>query len=122
MIRITRKHCIFNAFMHQLYKFTTEQLLMHIGCYFFLVATDVFLLFNSSFIYFISFFRLHQIGEQGYRSVNHKPYQLLGEPLYLEEKKLILHSLGQNGVSFALSRLSKCCRKKELLKYWGELS
>ncbi|XP_071803913.1 uncharacterized protein [Asterias amurensis] len=44
--------------------------------------------------------RLHQIGEQGYRSVNHKPYQLLGEPLYLEEKKLILHSLGQNGAQF----------------------
>ncbi|KAJ1092062.1 hypothetical protein NDU88_005176 [Pleurodeles waltl] len=31
----------------------------------------------------------------GFRSPSYKPYQELGEPLYLEAKKLILHSLGQ---------------------------
>ncbi|XP_022104510.1 coiled-coil domain-containing protein 60-like [Acanthaster planci] len=40
--------------------------------------------------------RLQQMKEQGYRSVNHKPYQVLGEPLHLKEKKLILHALGQD--------------------------
>ncbi|XP_038051433.1 coiled-coil domain-containing protein 60-like [Patiria miniata] len=39
--------------------------------------------------------RLQQMKEQGYQSVNHKPYKLLGEPLHLKEKKLILHALGQ---------------------------
>jgi hypothetical protein len=43
--------------------------------------------------------RMKQMKEQGYKSVNHKPYQLLGEPFYLKERKLILHSLGQESVS-----------------------
>ncbi|XP_078522031.1 coiled-coil domain-containing protein 60 [Lissotriton helveticus] len=33
----------------------------------------------------------------GFRSPSYKPYQELGQPLYLEAKKLILHSLGQAG-------------------------
>ncbi|XP_042193462.1 coiled-coil domain-containing protein 60 isoform X1 [Callorhinchus milii] len=39
--------------------------------------------------------RQRQLSQQGYRSVSWKPYQEIGAPLYLETKKLILHSLGQ---------------------------
>ncbi|XP_033108401.1 coiled-coil domain-containing protein 60-like isoform X2 [Anneissia japonica] len=39
--------------------------------------------------------RQKQRKEQGYNSVDYEPYKLLGEPLYLNEKKLILHALGQ---------------------------
>ncbi|XP_041361480.1 coiled-coil domain-containing protein 60-like isoform X2 [Gigantopelta aegis] len=39
--------------------------------------------------------RQEQISSQGFWSVNHKPYRGIGDPFYLDEKKLILHSLGQ---------------------------
>ncbi|XP_071110840.1 coiled-coil domain-containing protein 60-like isoform X3 [Haliotis cracherodii] len=39
--------------------------------------------------------RLQQLTSQGFRSVSHKPYQGIGDPFYLEEQRLILHSLGQ---------------------------
>ena len=43
--------------------------------------------------------RSAQMSEQGFRSVNYKPYKAIGDPIYLEPKKLILHALGQwNGV------------------------
>ncbi|XP_044171462.1 uncharacterized protein LOC122955764 [Acropora millepora] len=38
--------------------------------------------------------RRHQINKCGYRSVNYKPYQPVGE-VYLDDKKLILSALGQ---------------------------
>ncbi|OCU02147.1 coiled-coil domain-containing protein 60 [Xenopus laevis] len=37
-----------------------------------------------------------QLSQQGYNSPNNKPYEDLGQPLILEAKKLILHSLGQD--------------------------
>lgn len=40
--------------------------------------------------------RKHQITRCGYRSVNYKPYQSVGE-VYLDERMLILNSLGQRG-------------------------
>ena len=39
--------------------------------------------------------RQEQITSQGFWSVSHKPYRGIGDPFYLDEKKLILHSLGQ---------------------------
>lgn len=39
--------------------------------------------------------RTKQLNEQGYNSVNHKPYQVLGGPVVLDEKQLILSALGQ---------------------------
>ncbi|XP_071955117.1 coiled-coil domain-containing protein 60-like [Antedon mediterranea] len=39
--------------------------------------------------------RKKQRNEQGYNSVNYEAYKLLGEPLYLDEKRFILHALGQ---------------------------
>lgn len=39
--------------------------------------------------------RQMQMSQQGFRSVNNKPYQGLGDPFYLEPKKLVLHALGQ---------------------------
>ncbi|XP_063820378.1 coiled-coil domain-containing protein 60 isoform X2 [Pseudophryne corroboree] len=42
------------------------------------------------------FRRQRQLAQQGYSSPNYKPYQELGHPLFLEAKKLILHSLGQD--------------------------
>ena len=45
--------------------------------------------------------RQRQKNEQGYNSPNWKPYQMLGEPMHLDDKKLILHALGQlDEVSF----------------------
>ncbi|XP_054753322.2 coiled-coil domain-containing protein 60-like isoform X1 [Lytechinus pictus] len=40
--------------------------------------------------------RTKQLNEQGYNSVNYKPYQLLGGPVVLDEKQLILSALGQS--------------------------
>ncbi|MEE6503794.1 hypothetical protein FKM82_004958 [Ascaphus truei] len=40
--------------------------------------------------------RQEQLSQQGYNSLTCKPYQDLGQPLYFEAKKLILHSLGQD--------------------------
>ncbi|XP_056393192.1 coiled-coil domain-containing protein 60 isoform X2 [Hyla sarda] len=40
--------------------------------------------------------RQRQLAQQGYSAPNYKPYEDLGHPLYLEAKKLILHSLGQD--------------------------
>ncbi|XP_072272070.1 coiled-coil domain-containing protein 60 [Pyxicephalus adspersus] len=40
--------------------------------------------------------RQKQLSQQGYNSPNYKPYEELGQPLFLEAKKLILHSLGQD--------------------------
>uniref|UniRef100_UPI00398EADA8 coiled-coil domain-containing protein 60-like n=1 Tax=Pristiophorus japonicus TaxID=55135 RepID=UPI00398EADA8 len=39
--------------------------------------------------------RQNQLSQQGYRSVSWKPYQAIGQPLHLEPRQLILHSLGQ---------------------------
>ncbi|XP_041083266.1 coiled-coil domain-containing protein 60-like [Polyodon spathula] len=39
--------------------------------------------------------RQKQLSQQGYRTASGRPYQEIGEPLYLEPKKLILYSLGQ---------------------------
>lgn len=40
--------------------------------------------------------RNHQMQKCGYNSVSHKPYKTLGT-VFLDDKKLILVSLGQNG-------------------------
>ncbi|XP_075034644.1 coiled-coil domain-containing protein 60 [Mixophyes fleayi] len=40
--------------------------------------------------------RQKQLSQQGYNSPNHKPYEDLGHPLFLEAKRLIIHSLGQD--------------------------
>ena len=39
--------------------------------------------------------RLQQTLQQGFSSVNFKPYKGIGDPFYLDQKKLILHALGQ---------------------------
>ena len=40
--------------------------------------------------------------EQGFNAANYKPYQGIGDPFYLDKKKLILNALGQwNPVSIA---------------------
>ncbi|XP_076437921.1 coiled-coil domain-containing protein 60-like isoform X2 [Babylonia areolata] len=39
--------------------------------------------------------RSAQLTGQGFRAANHKPYHGLGDPFYLDEKKMILHALGQ---------------------------
>ncbi|KAK7489376.1 hypothetical protein BaRGS_00019320 [Batillaria attramentaria] len=39
--------------------------------------------------------RSAQMSSQGFRSANHRPYHGIGDPFYLDEKKLILHALGQ---------------------------
>ncbi|XP_048411647.1 coiled-coil domain-containing protein 60-like isoform X2 [Stegostoma tigrinum] len=39
--------------------------------------------------------RQDQLSRQGYRSVSWKPYQAIGQPLHLEPRQLVLHSLGQ---------------------------
>ncbi|XP_075691590.1 coiled-coil domain-containing protein 60 [Rhinoderma darwinii] len=39
--------------------------------------------------------RQKQLSQQGYNAPNYNPYEDLGHPLFLEAKKLILHSLGQ---------------------------
>ncbi|RUS71523.1 hypothetical protein EGW08_020708, partial [Elysia chlorotica] len=39
--------------------------------------------------------RKMQMSEQGFNALNYKPYKGIGDPFYLDEKKLILHSLGQ---------------------------
>ncbi|KAL5013469.1 hypothetical protein ScPMuIL_007739 [Solemya velum] len=39
--------------------------------------------------------RMQQMSQQGFKSVSYKPYQGIGDPFYLDEKKLILHALGQ---------------------------
>ncbi|XP_077318206.1 coiled-coil domain-containing protein 60 isoform X2 [Lithobates pipiens] len=40
--------------------------------------------------------RQRQLSQQGYNSPNYKPFEELGQPLFLEVKKLILQSLGQD--------------------------
>lgn len=39
--------------------------------------------------------RVQQMSEQGFNACNYKPYKGIGDPIYLDNKKLILHSLGQ---------------------------
>jgi len=39
--------------------------------------------------------RLNQMSAMGFRSANHKPYMGIGDPFYLDEKKMIMHALGQ---------------------------
>lgn len=39
--------------------------------------------------------RQRQLSRQGYFAATWRPYEEVGEPLYLEPKKLILSSLGQ---------------------------
>ncbi|CAG5122811.1 unnamed protein product, partial [Candidula unifasciata] len=39
--------------------------------------------------------RLQQMTEQGFNACSYKPYKGLGDPFYLENRTLILHSLGQ---------------------------
>lgn len=54
--------------------------------------------------------RMQQMSQQGFKSVSYKPYQGIGDPFYLDEKKLILHALGQwNEVSIEIS----------FIQFWG---
>ena len=46
--------------------------------------------------------RSAQFSSQGYQSVKHKAYCGIGDPFYLDEKKLMLHSLGQLNEVFLL--------------------
>lgn len=39
--------------------------------------------------------RLNQMSNMGFRSASHKPYIGIGDPFYLDERKMILHALGQ---------------------------
>lgn len=39
--------------------------------------------------------RSAQLSSQGFRSVNYEPYHGIGDPFYLDHKKMILHALGQ---------------------------
>ena len=39
--------------------------------------------------------RFQQLNNCGYHAAINKPYQGMGDPFYLEEKKVILHGLGQ---------------------------
>ena len=39
--------------------------------------------------------RKQQMATMGFRSVSHKPYVGIGDPFFLDQKKLILHALGQ---------------------------
>lgn len=39
--------------------------------------------------------RQNQMSSMGFRSASHKPYVGIGDPFYLDEKKMILHALGQ---------------------------
>ena len=39
--------------------------------------------------------RQTQMSLMGFQSLNHKPYVGIGDPFYLDEKKMILHALGQ---------------------------
>jgi hypothetical protein len=39
--------------------------------------------------------RQRQINSMGFSSQVNQPYKILGEPLYLDQKKVILHALGQ---------------------------
>ncbi|XP_060590030.1 uncharacterized protein LOC132745206 isoform X3 [Ruditapes philippinarum] len=41
------------------------------------------------------FRRQNQLSNMGFRSASHKPYMGIGDPFYLDEKKMILHALGQ---------------------------
>jgi len=41
------------------------------------------------------FRRIEQMKSTGFNSVKHEPYRGIGDPFYLEEKKLVLHALGQ---------------------------
>lgn len=41
------------------------------------------------------FRRLDQMKTQGFNAVKHEPYKGIGDPFYLDERKLILHALGQ---------------------------
>ncbi|KAL3889727.1 hypothetical protein ACJMK2_002056 [Sinanodonta woodiana] len=51
--------------------------------------------------------RKEQLMKQGFRSKNYEPYVGIGDPFFLEEKKLILHALGQwNEASYEQSSSS----------------
>ncbi|KAK3578243.1 hypothetical protein CHS0354_011560 [Potamilus streckersoni] len=51
--------------------------------------------------------RKEQLMKQGFRSKNYEPYIGIGDPFFLEEKKLILHALGQwNEASYEQSSSS----------------
>ena len=39
--------------------------------------------------------RRNQMATMGFQSLSHKPYVGIGDPFYLDHKKLILHALGQ---------------------------
>lgn len=39
--------------------------------------------------------RQQQISSMGFSTPMNKPYKILGEPLYLDQKQIILHGLGQ---------------------------
>ncbi|XP_053383277.1 coiled-coil domain-containing protein 60-like isoform X8 [Mercenaria mercenaria] len=41
------------------------------------------------------FRRQDQLSNMGFRSASHKPYIGIGDPFYLDERKMILHALGQ---------------------------
>lgn len=44
-----------------------------------------------------------QMATMGFKSASHKPYVGIGDPFYLDHKKLILHALGQwNEVKYVL--------------------
>ncbi|MGH0170788.1 UNVERIFIED_CONTAM: hypothetical protein FKN15_061495 [Acipenser sinensis] len=58
--------------------------------------------------------RQKQLGQQGYWTASGRLYQEIGEPLYLDPKKLILHSLGQQDQVSSEKWLYLKNREKEL--------
>lgn len=42
--------------------------------------------------------RTEQISSMGFSTPMNQPYKVIGEPLYLEQRDIILHGLGQMGV------------------------
>ena len=47
--------------------------------------------------------RLEQMTSMGFHAPSNKPYRVLGDPLYLEQKEIILSGLGQLNVNFEIS-------------------
>ena len=64
--------------------------------------------------------RQRQRSEQGYNSANYRPYQVLGDQMHLDEKKLILQGLGQlDEVSALLHGGGHQIRATEIMMFSG---
>ena len=58
--------------------------------------------------------RLQQMTSMGFHAPSNKPYRVLGDPLYLEQKEIILSGLGQLAVTcFCLKIISFVYNKKK---------